>query len=118
MAIGAVLVLLAGGLYVLARETSMFAVRSIKVDGAAPALATEIRAELHAFDGRSLVALNGDAVEQRFNSLASVRSSVVDRAFPHTLRIRVFPELPVAVLRRGAESVSYTHLTLPTKRIV
>ncbi len=104
LAIGAALVLLAGGLYALARETSMFAVRSIEVDGAAPALATEVRAELHAFDGRSLVALNGDAVEQRINSLAAVRSSVVDRAFPHTLRIHVFPELPAAVLRRGAES--------------
>jgi hypothetical protein len=44
LAIGAALVLLAGGLYVLARETSMFAVRSIEVDGAAPALATEVRA--------------------------------------------------------------------------
>ena len=104
LAFGAALVLLAGGLYVLTRESSMFAVRSIEVDGAAPALATEVRAELHAFDGRSLVALNGDVVEQRINSLAAVRSSVVDRAFPHTLRIHVFPELPVAVLRRGAES--------------
>ena len=64
-AIGAALVLLAGGLYALARETSMFAVRSIEVEGASPALAAEVRAELRSFDGRSLVALNGDAVEQR-----------------------------------------------------
>jgi cell division septal protein FtsQ len=48
--------------------------------------------------------LNGAAVEQRIDGLPAVRSSVVDRAFPHTLRIRVLPELPVAVLRRGAES--------------
>ncbi|MGZ8702202.1 MAG: cell division protein FtsQ/DivIB [Gaiellaceae bacterium] len=103
-AIGASLVLVAGGLYALARETSMFAVRSVEVAGASPALAAEVRAELRSFDGRSLVALNGDAVEQRVDGLAAVRSSVVDRAFPHTLRIRVLPELPVAVLRRGAES--------------
>jgi cell division septal protein FtsQ len=103
-AIGASLVLVAAGLYGLARGTSMFAVRSIEVEGAAPLLAAEVRAELRSFDGRSLVSLNGDAVEQRVNGLATVRRSVVDRSFPHTLRIRVLPELPVAVLRRGAES--------------
>ncbi len=82
----------------------MFAVRSIQVEGASPALAVEVRAELRSFDGRSLVAVNGDAVEQRVDDLAAVRASVVDRSFPHTLRIRVLPELPVAVLRRGPES--------------
>jgi cell division septal protein FtsQ len=103
-AIGASLVVVVGSLYALARETSMFAVRSIEVVGASPALAAEVRAELRSFDGRSLVGLNGDAVEQRVNELAAVRGSVVDRAFPHTLRIHVLPELPVAVLRRGVES--------------
>jgi cell division protein FtsQ len=103
-AIGASLVLLAVALYGLARGTSMFAVRSIEVEGASPALATEVRAELRSFDGRSLVAVNGGAVEQRINALPAVRDTVVDRSFPHTLRVRVVPELPVAVLRRGAES--------------
>ncbi|HEY8777471.1 MAG TPA: FtsQ-type POTRA domain-containing protein [Gaiellaceae bacterium] len=104
LAISASIVLLAGGLYGLARGTSMFAVRSIEVDGASPALAGEIRAELRSFDGRSLVSLNANDVAQRVDGLATVRSSVVDRAFPHTLRIHVLPEVPVAVLRRGTES--------------
>ena len=104
LAIGGSIVLFAAGLYALARGTPMFAVRSIEVAGASPALAAEVRAELRSFDGRSLVAVNGAAVEQQVNGLAAVRGSVVDRAFPHTLRIRVLPELPVAVLRRGAES--------------
>jgi len=104
LAIGGSIVLFAAGLYALARGTPMFAVRSIEVEGASPALAAEVRGELRSFDGRSLVAVNGGAVEQRVNGLAAVRGSVVDRAFPHTLRIRVLPELPVAVLRRGAES--------------
>jgi cell division protein FtsQ len=79
-------------------------VRSIQVEGASPRLAAEVRAELRPFDGRSLVSVNGAAVEQRLSGLAAVRRAVVDRSFPHTLRIRVLPELPVAVLRRGAES--------------
>lgn len=104
LVIGASVVLAAAGLYGLARGTSIFAVDSIAVEGASPALAAEVRAELRSFDGRSLVALNGAEVERRVDALAAVRGSVVDRAFPHTLAIRVFPELPVAVLRRGTES--------------
>jgi cell division septal protein FtsQ len=104
LAIGALIVVFAVALYALARGTPMFAVRTIEVEGASPTLVAEVRAELRSFDGRSLVAVNGGAVEQRLNGLATVRSSVVDRSFPHTLRIRVLPEVPVAVLRRGAES--------------
>ena len=103
-AVGAAVALLAGGLYGLARETSMFAVRGIEIEGATPALASQVKQELHSYRGRSLVAVDAAAVAQRVDSLPAVRSSVVDRAFPHTLRIRVIPELPVAVLRRGRGS--------------
>ena len=104
LAAGAALALIAAGLYGLARESSMFSVRAIEVEGASPALAAKVRAELASYEGRSLVALDGAAVEQHVDGLSAVRSSVVDRAFPHTLRIRIVPELPVAVLRRAAES--------------
>jgi hypothetical protein len=102
--VGIALLLVAGGLYGLARETSMFAVDAIRVEGAQPALAAEVRAELRRYDGRSLVGVDTGAVEQRVAGLPAVRSASVDRAFPHTLRVRVVPELPVAVLRRGADS--------------
>jgi cell division protein FtsQ len=82
----------------------MFAVSSIDVGGASPRLAAQVRGELHSFDGRSLVSLNGSEVEQRLAALPTVRSAAVDRSFPHTLRIHVVPERPVAVLRRGGES--------------
>jgi hypothetical protein len=101
---GCALVLVAGGLYGLARETSMFAVDTIRVDGASPALAADVRRELHRYDGRSLVGVDASAVEHRVDALPAVRSATVDRAFPHTLRIHVLPELPVAVLRCGADS--------------
>lgn len=103
-AIGASVVLVAAGLYALARETSMFALRSIEVDGASPALAAQIRSELARLDGRSLVSLDAGSIGQRVDNLPGVRSAVIDRAFPHKLRIRIVPELPVAVLRRGVES--------------
>ena len=104
LAVGAALALLGGGLYGLARETSMFAVHGIEVEGASPALAAQVRQELHRFEGRSLVALDAGAVAQRVDDLPAARSAVVDRAFPHTLRVRVVPEVPAAVLRRGPGS--------------
>ena len=102
--VGCALVLGAGGLYGLARETSMFAVDTIRVEGASPTLAADVRRELHRYDGRSLVGVDASAVENRVDALPAVRSAAVDRAFPHTLRIHVVPELPVAVLRRGTDS--------------
>ena len=91
----------------------MFAVRSIQVEGASPALAVEVRAELRSFDGRSLVAVNGDAVEQRVDGLAAVRASVVDRSFPHTLRVRVIPELPVATYQ--PKLIVYGQYVIPSE---
>jgi cell division protein FtsQ len=102
--IGLALVLVAGGLYGLARETSMFAVDTVRVEGAAPRLAAQVQHELRRYDGRSLVSVDAASVEQRVDGLPAVRSAAVDRAFPHTLRVRIVPELPVAVLRRGPDS--------------
>jgi cell division septal protein FtsQ len=104
LAAGCALILIAAGLYGLARGTSMFAVQGIVVEGASPQLAAEVKTVLRSYEGRSLVAVDGDAVEHHVDGLAAVRSSVVDRAFPHTLRVHVVPELAVAVLRRGADS--------------
>ena len=104
LAIGVGLALVAVGLYALARGTSMFAVQTIEVQGASPALAADIRSELSSFQGRSLVAVSGDTIAQRVDGLPAVRSATVDRAFPHGLKIRIAPEVPVAVLRRGADS--------------
>lgn len=102
--VGLALVLIAVGMYGLARETSMFAVQTIRVEGAAPALAASVRQELGRYDGRSLVGLDAASVAHRVEGMPAVRSASVDRAFPHTLAVRVVPELPVAVVRRGTDS--------------
>jgi cell division septal protein FtsQ len=102
--IGLAVLMIVGGLYGLARETSVFAVQTIRVEGAAPSLAASVRSELSRYDGRSLLGLNADSVTQRVAALPAIRSASVDRAFPHTLSVRVVPELPVAVVRRGTDS--------------
>lgn len=91
----------AGLAYVVARETPMFAVDRIEVTGAPVTVAAEVRDALAPVAGRSLVGLDGAGLERRLVALSSVYEARYDRAFPHTLRIAVRPERPVAVLRRG-----------------
>jgi cell division septal protein FtsQ len=101
--VGLGLVALAVGTYALARSTSAFAVEEIRVEGTTPAVARQVRAALEQDAGSSLLALDRDLVA-RLEALPDVRTAVYDRAFPHTLVVRVERELPAAVLRRGRES--------------
>lgn len=99
----AIPVVVAGG-YVAARETSMFAIRTVDVSGGSPALQAQVRAAVAPFLGHSLVRLDRATIERRIDELPWVVSSRYDRSFPHTLRVTVVPERPVAVLRRGRQS--------------
>ena len=96
---GAVLLALA-----LARETSLFAVRTIDVSGAGPSVERQVERALRDRAGRSLVGLDLDAANVDVAALPTVASVRFDRAYPHTLRVMVVPERPVAVVRQGADS--------------
>jgi cell division protein FtsQ len=102
--IGFALVAAAVGLYVLARETPMFALQRIEVEGAPPAVASHVRAALAPLDGTSLLALHQADVERRLAPLTDVATASYDRSFPHTLRVTVRAEHAVAVARRGAKA--------------
>jgi cell division protein FtsQ len=104
LAVGLVLLALAVGAYVVARQTSTFAVARIEVSGASPAVRAQVRRELAPLLGTSLLALDAATVLQRVESLPTVASAGYDRAFPHTLRLTVVAETPVAILHRGAET--------------
>ena len=90
--------------YLLGRETSLFAVRAIAVTGAPPEVAAAVREAAKETRGASLVGLDRAALERRLTELPSVVSVRFDRAFPHTLRIAVTPERPVAVVRAGTKA--------------
>jgi len=94
----------AAGLYLLARATPMFAVQRIEVEGAPPSVAAHVRSALAPIEGTSLLALHGSAVEERLSQLTDVASVSYDRDFPHTLRVVVRPETPVAIARRGGDA--------------
>jgi len=92
----------AGLLYLVARETPLFAVRSIEVTGVRGPAAVHVRAALRPLEGTSLLALHVSDVDDRLAAVPEVRSATYDRAFPNTLRVVVVPEQPVAVVREGA----------------
>lgn len=98
------LIALAAGLYAAARQSSAFAVAQIEVDGAPAAVRTQVRRTAAPLVGTSLLALDGAALLRRIEAVPTVRSAAYDRGFPHTLRIHVVPEVPVAVLHRGKET--------------
>lgn len=104
LAVAVAAVAASAGIYAIARETSMFAARSFEVAGAPPAVAADVRATLQRFSGTNLLALNGAAVLRAVDDLPTVVSAQYDRSFPHTLRVRVVPETPVAVVRSGSSS--------------
>ena len=92
------------GAYLIARETPLFAIDRIEVQGGPPQVAHQVREVLAPLAGKSLVGLDGSAVLRRVDALPRVLSATYDRAFPHTLRIAVVPERPAVVLRRGPDS--------------
>ena len=107
------------GAYFGARETGVFSLDRIDVDGAPRGTAGRIRAALRPYFGESLVQFDRRDAERRLAAVPEVAEAQFDRDFPHTLKVRVWLERPVAVLRRGSDAwlVSSTARVLsPLKR--
>jgi cell division protein FtsQ len=105
--VAAIALVLAGsgvGAYFGARETGIFALDRIQVAGAPPATAARIRAALRSYVGKSLVRFDRADAARRLAAVSEVADARFDRDFPHTLKVRVRLERPVAVLRRGPDA--------------
>jgi cell division protein FtsQ len=96
-----VAVVAVGIAYWVAYATPVFAVDHVVVRGAPPELSREVTRATRDLVGHSLVAVDADQVEGRLRALPAVAGVSVDRAFPHTLVVKVAPERAVAVVRRG-----------------
>jgi hypothetical protein len=114
LAVGVALFALAAGAYAVARETSIFAIRTLDVRGGTPALRAQVRHALQGELGVSLLRVDGRRLDGALAALPAVRTFTYDRAFPKTLRVVVRPEQPVLVLRRG----SAAYLVSSTARVI
>jgi cell division protein FtsQ len=90
--------------YAGARQTSVFALETVRITGGSHEVKQEVRAALAPLEGKSLVALDPADVERTLAAVPVVQSAHVDRAFPHTLTIEVRAERPLAVYRAGSEA--------------
>jgi cell division protein FtsQ len=104
LSIAVSLVAAVGLLYLGARETSVFALEDLEISGVSASVRGSVEAAAKPYVGESLVALDRDELRRQLESLSTVRSVRMDRAFPHTLRIAVVPERPLAVVRRGPDA--------------
>ena len=95
---------LVGLAYLGARETGVFAFRTVEISGASRPVAEDVRKALVPLEGTSLVALDPHDVEQLLEGVPTVHAAHVDRAFPHGLSVEVEPEQPLAVFRDGARA--------------
>jgi cell division protein FtsQ len=94
----------AGVAYLLTVTTSVFAVDRVEVRGAPPALERRVLAVTSNVVGGSLVSLDVSQVEGKVRALPMVAGVSLDRAFPHTLVVRIAPERPVAVARVASKA--------------
>jgi cell division protein FtsQ len=100
LAIVAVIVALGG--YKLLSMSSAFAVTQVEVTGARPQLSRDIRAAVESVaGGRNLLQVDRDAISSRLLEMPYVRSVSIDRAFPHTLAVRVVVERPAVLVMAG-----------------
>ncbi len=104
LAVAGALAFVAVAAYFGARESSAFALRTVTVRGADPALAADVRETLEPLRGTSLLALDAEDVDRLVTSLPQVASVRYDRAFPHAIVLTVQAEEPLAVVRRGSEA--------------
>lgn len=95
-------------------STSVFAVERIEVRGAPPGVQRQVEAVAGAHMGRSLVGVHTGELAGQVRALPSIAGVSVDRAFPHTLVVKVAVERAVALARRGNAS----YLVTGTGRVV
>lgn len=101
IAVGAVIAFVGAAAYAAALTTSVFAVRTLKIVGGDARVHAELQRALEPELGRSLLRVHAGAVSAISTRIPDVVSVQVDRAFPHTLVVRVTPEQADLVLHQG-----------------
>jgi cell division septal protein FtsQ len=110
LVLGAVLLLVLGLTasfgYRALRDSSLFAVHDVVVSGANASLSAQVQATVHeSVAGRGLLALSAGKLARAVELVPGVHVARVDRDFPSTLRVRVWPEHAIAIAKSGHDRV-------------
>jgi len=102
VALAALIVLVPVAVYVWGRSSPAFEVRRVAVRDRMAVHRREVRRVLRTeFLGKNLFSVGADDVERALADLPYVRTVAVDRAFPHTLKVRLTEYVPRALLLSG-----------------
>ena len=104
VAIGAGIAAFVLAAWFVARDTSVFAIRTIEVHSGSPRVKAEVEHALASEVGRSLVRIDEGALTRRLEALPDVLSAKFERSFPNTLKVTVHAERAVLLVRQGATS--------------
>jgi cell division septal protein FtsQ len=104
LAFGFGLLAAALALYLGARESAVFSLRSIEVTTEPSGQARPVERALKPLAGTSLLQIDENEIARRLEALPHVHLLGYDRSFPDGLRVIVSVERPVAVLRRANEN--------------
>ena len=104
LAVGFGLLLATLLLYVAARQTAVFAVRSIDVETEPAGHSGLVERALAPIAGKSLLQVDEATITRRLERLPHVHLLGYDRSFPAGLHVYVSVERPVAVLRKADEN--------------
>lgn len=104
LAVGFGLLAAALALYLGARESAVFSVRSVEVTSEPSGHSRLVERALAPLAGTNLLAIDEAAIRRRLEALPHVHLLGYDRSFPNGLRVVVSVERPVAVLRRANEN--------------
>ncbi len=104
VAVGAAIAGLGIAAFLVARETSAFAVRTIEVHSGSPRVRAEVQKALSPELGRSLLRVDEGALTTQLEALPDVLSAKLERSFPNTLVVTAHAERAVMLVRQGTAS--------------
>jgi cell division protein FtsQ len=105
--------------YVWLKGSGMFALRTVAVRGGSESERLAVRdAVARVAAGDSLLAVSASHIAGAIEAVPTIHLASVDRDFPHTLRIRIVPERPVAVAKGKGRWRNYRSVAAASGRVL
>jgi cell division protein FtsQ len=105
--------------YVWLKGSSVFVLRTVAVRGGTESDRVAVRdAVARAAAGDSLLSLSAAHIAGEIEAVPTIHLASVDRDFPHTLRIRIVPEQPVAIAKGKGRWREYRSVVAASGRVL
>jgi cell division protein FtsQ len=105
--------------YLWVKSSSVFVLRTVAIRGGSESDRVAVRdAVARAAAGDSLLSVSSTQIAGAIESVPTIHFASVDRDFPHTLRIRIVPERPVAIAKGKGRWLQYRSVVAASGRVL